>query len=195
MLIVYILSAIVGGILVLASALLGGEHDSHFGGDPHFGDTDFQDIGGHDGVHSDLYLPFLSLRFWTYFAACFGVTGLLLTKFSSAGPIVAALAAVATGIIAGLSTHWIMRAINRRESDSGVKEEHIVGKEARVLVGVSAGNEGKIRLDVKGELVDMTAFTQEGLSLLPGDRALVVSIENGRANVVSLTAMLEENIT
>ena len=79
------------------------------------------------------------------------------------------------------------------ESDSGVKVEHLIGREGRVLVGVAPGNEGKIRVDVKGELVDLTAFTDEDLPLVPGDRALVVSIDNGRANVVSYSAIIEEN--
>jgi membrane protein implicated in regulation of membrane protease activity len=192
MLTVYILAAIVGGILVLASALLGGEHDTHFGGDAHFGDTDFHNIGGDDGIHSDIYLPFLSLRFWTYFAACMGVTGLLLTNFTNYSSPVVAIAALGTGLVAGYAVTFVMKAINQRESDSGIKEDHLVGKEARVLVGINSASEGKIRLDVKGELVDMTAFTSEANALLPGDRALVVSIENGKANVVSLTAMLEE---
>ncbi len=195
MLVAYILSAIAGGILVAASALLGGEHDSHFGGDTHFGDTDFDDIGGHEGVHSDLYLPFLSLRFWTYFAATFGAVGLLLTNFTSTVEPIIAIVSLVTGVLAGFVTHWAMKAINQRESDGGVKEEHLVGKEARVLVGVGPDREGKIRLDVKGELVDMTAFTQESLALNPGDRALVVSIDEGKANIVSLTAMLEESTT
>ena len=187
MVVVYILSAIVGGILVAASAIMGGEHHAHFG------DTSFDDIGGHDGVHSDLYLPFLSLRFWTYFAACFGITGLLLTNFTGAGAITVGLLSVATGFVAGMGTHLIMRSMRNREADSGIKEEHLVGKDGRVLVGVSPGSSGKIRLEVKGELVDLTAFTEEQVPLNPGDRALVVSIEGGRANVVSYTAMLEEN--
>jgi membrane protein implicated in regulation of membrane protease activity len=186
MLIVYILSAIVGGILVAASALLGGDHDTHFG------DTSFDDIGGHDGIHSDVYLPFLSLRFWTYFAACFGVTGLLITNLTSTNPVTTAVVSAITGAIAGTATHVIMRSMRKREADSGIKEEHLVGKEGRVLVGVTPGSVGKIRMEVKGELVDLAAFTEEGLPLMPGDRALVVSIEGGKANVVSYTAMLEE---
>lgn len=186
MLIVYILAALAGGILVAASAVLGGDHHTHFG------DTDFDDIGGHEGIHSDVYLPFLSLRFWTYFAACFGITGLLLTYFSSAGPMTVAIVAAVTGGVAGFATFAIMRRMRDAESDSGVKVEHLVGREGRVLVGVSPGNEGKIRVDVKGELVDLTAFTDEAFPLVPGDRALVVSIDNGRANVVSYTAMIEE---
>ncbi len=186
MLIVYILSAIVGGIRVAASALLGGDHDAHVG------DTDFDGIDGHEGIHSDVYLPILSLRFWTYFAACFGITGLLLTNFSSAGPTTVAIVAAVTGVAAGFATFAVMKRMRDAESDSGVKVEHLIGREGRVLVGVSPGNEGKIRVDVKGELVDLTAFTDEQLPLIPGDRALVVSIENGRANVVSYTAMIEE---
>ena len=190
MLVVYILSALAGGILVAASALLGGgDHDTHFG------DTDFQGIDGHDGVHSDVYLPFLSLRFWTYFAACFGITGWLLTAFTSTGPTMVAIIAAATGFIAGFATHVVMRLFKQGEADSGILVEHLVGKEGRVLVGISDGHEGKIRIEVKGELVDILAFTEEDVQLKPGDSALVVAIENGRANVVSYTAMLEEQNT
>src|SRR5687768_6536709 len=103
MLIVYILSAIVGGILVAASALMGGDHDAHVG------DTHFDGIDGHDGIHSDIYLPFLSLRFWTFFAACFGITGLLLTNFSSAASATVAVVSLITGVFAGFTTFAIMK--------------------------------------------------------------------------------------
>ncbi|MEO7454099.1 MAG: hypothetical protein ABIV13_04985 [Fimbriimonadales bacterium] len=187
MLTVYILSAIVGGILVAASAFMGGDHDTHFG------DASFDDIEGDAGIHSDLYLPFLSLRFWTYFITCFGVTGLLLTMMTATNPVTITVVAVVTGLIAGVGTHVLMSRMKDRDTDAGVTTEHLIGREARVLVGVSPDNEGKIRIEVKGELVDITAFTEEGVPLVPGDRALVISIERGRANVVSYSAMLEES--
>lgn len=188
MLAVYIVTAIIGGALVLVSAIMGTDDAGHFG------DTDFDGLGGHDGMHSDLVLPFLSLRFWTYFCAGFGLTGLLLTLVAGRGEPFTALVSAGVGAVAGLATFLLMRHFSERESDAGVQEEHLVGKEARVLVGLGQGKEGKVRIEVKGEIVDITAYTLEDVSLAPGDRALVVSLEGGKANVVSLTALLEENI-
>lgn len=188
----YIISAIIGGVLVLASAFLGGDHlngeFSHDGFDFHAGD-------GHDAgtdVHSDLWLPFFSLRFWTYFFAFFGVTGLLMTKFTEVPGMLVPWLAGLFGVTAGLAVAVTMRMLDKNSTDSSIHEEHIVGQEARVLVPVYKGKPGKVRCDVRGEMIDLIAFTNEDVPLEIGQRALVVSIEGQQAQVVSLTAILED---
>jgi membrane protein implicated in regulation of membrane protease activity len=188
----YIVSAIVGGILVIASAFFGGEHDTHFDahiGDFHTGDTDMH---GTDSVHSDLWMPFFSLRFWTYLFTFFGVTGLLLTNFTSLSPTAATAAAAFTGLAAGLIVSFTLYSLRRNESDSLTTIKDIVGAEGRVLVPIRKGQPGKIRCDIKGSFIDMTAVTDEEFPMEIGTRVLVVSIDGQQAGVVSLTAMLED---
>jgi len=186
MLTFYIISAIVGGILVLASVFAHGDHDSHFGGDHFYG------VDGHDGAHSDVYIPFFSLRFWTYFLTFFGITGLALTNLTQLAPGLIPWLSGGTGLVAGLLVFFSMLALRRNEVDSNVSQEDLVGSEAKVLLSISEGKPGKIRCAIKGELLDLVAFTSEKLPIEVGARALVVGIQNGNAEVVSLTAMLEE---
>ncbi len=192
----YIVSAIVGGILVIASAFFGGEHDAHFGdahiGDFPTGDTDMHGADGSDSAHSDLWMPFFSLRFWTYLFTFFGVTGLLLTNFTSLSPTAATAAAGLTGLAAGLIVSFTLHSIRRNESDSLTTIKDIVGAEGRVLVPIRKNQPGKIRCDIKGSFIDMTAVTNEDFPMEIGTRVLVVSVDGQQAGVVSLTAMLED---
>ncbi|MGI8923009.1 MAG: hypothetical protein ACR2HJ_03050 [Fimbriimonadales bacterium] len=183
MLTFYIISAIVGGILILASAFASDDHHFHLGG------GDSHDA---DGIHADVYIPFFSLRFWTYFFTFFGVTGLALTNFTTLAAGLVPWLSGATGLVAGLLVFFSMMALRKNEVDSNVSQEDLVGSEAKVLLSISEGKPGKIRCAIKGELLDLVAFTSEKSPIEVGARALVVGIENGNAEVVSLTAMLEQ---
>ncbi len=90
MLTVYLITAVVGGAFVLLSAFGGShddfDHDADFDSDAGFEsdaglDADFGADADHgELVHADVWLPFLSMRFWTYFLTFFGVTGMLLDE-------------------------------------------------------------------------------------------------------------------
>ena len=84
---VYLFSFALGGILLLASILLGdkdtGQADvdadadaSADAGAPHQG-LDHGVPGSHGGL-AGVFTAFLSMRFWMFFVAFFGLTGLVL---------------------------------------------------------------------------------------------------------------------
>src|SRR5690606_15637009 len=104
----YLFGLIVGGVLLGSSLLLGGD-DGDADGDAH---AEAGDHGGHghggdlqlDGAASDFLLwRFRSLRFWTFFLAFFGLTGLALEGFGLLESSWLTLAAsLGMGIFAGL---------------------------------------------------------------------------------------------
>src|SRR5678816_2807364 len=109
MLVAYVVALGIGGTLVLASLIMGGKDHDSGDGDGHDQDQDGDhghdqshetDKGGalvlagetamtaHDGGVADAVsalLPVTSVRFWTFFLAFFGLTGLTLTA-AALGP-------------------------------------------------------------------------------------------------------------
>src|SRR5262245_17055271 len=126
MLVAYVVALGVGGTLVLASLLFGGkDHDSDGGGAGHDAGGHGHDTDGHahdadkamilagstaiekHGAIGDAalsLLPVTSIRFWTFFLAFFGLTGLTLTA-AALGPglVVNALLSTGVGYLSGMS--------------------------------------------------------------------------------------------
>lgn len=185
MLLLYAVMALVGGGLVLLSAF--GGHDHHV---DHGGSLDMQ--AGHDAhievAHgdvpaSDVWLAFLSLRFWTYFATITGLLGLLLTLFTEMPSAVVAGTSFTTGFLGGLVVALLIRYLQQVEGGSSVGVEDLIGADARVLVAIRPGEEGKVRCRVRGETIDLLAVF-DGEHMIPaGSEVMVVSVEGSRARV------------
>lgn len=195
---IYLGGLIVGGGLLLVSAVLGGnDHDADLGGDLDVdGDLDADadadlDHDGHVGVGDALWLPVLSIRFWTFFLAFFGLTGLLLEGMRTVGLIGAPWGVVlALAIVAGVGSGWlvslIIRKLKTEKVTSEVVPEHdYAGKAAEVLLDVAPGDPGLVRLDVKGVSIDVTAVVAAA-DVGPfkrGARVIVLAYEQGKVIV------------
>ncbi len=186
MLLVYVVSAIVAGVLVLFS-LFGGDHDHDFDTDA---DADV-DVGGHDVGH-DIWLPFFSLRFYTYFFAGFGFTGLLLHYLTQTPPVVGAWMSAGVGLATGLVVSILMRLLKVSETTTTSTERDVLGKEGTVLVAIRGSDPGRIRCSVKGEIIDFLATAELPETIEVGAKVVVVAMENGRAQVVLRDSIFEE---
>jgi membrane protein implicated in regulation of membrane protease activity len=186
MLVLYAVMALVGGGLVLLSAF--GGHDHHVG---HGGSLDLQadhdshiEVAHHGDVPaSDVWIAFLSLRFWTYFATITGLLGLLLTLFTELSPAVVAGTSFATGFLGGLLVALLIRFLQRAEGGANIGVEDLIGADARVLVAIRPGEEGKVRCQVKGETIDILAVFDGEHTIPAGSEVMVVSVEGSRARV------------
>ena len=183
MLSVYIASLLFGGVL-LGGSILGGHGD---GGGHELGPVGHGDgPGGHDHDHqSNNRLPFLSLRFWAFAIAFFGLTGMALTIAGTLGAITPVVAG-AVGLGCGLASARVLRSLTRNSVGLLGDANAHVGREARVLLPLSRGQRGKIRLQIGGTSTDLVAETEGDAALVPGESALVVGI---RGNV----ALVERN--
>ena len=191
---IYIVSAIVGGGLVLVSAFTGHGHQDmgpdHDAGPDH-GDAEH----GHDGqAEAHIWLPFLSLRFWTYFFASFGVAGLLLTKAGGLFEPVVGTISAGTGLTVGILISYLMRIARRMEADSSPKTQDFLGATCRVVVTVRPGSAGKIRVNIKGETIEMLALPNDDETLEIGTEAVIIALENDRVRVMSAASLLEETV-
>lgn len=201
MIYLYIFAFIVGGFLLGASLLLGG-HADHAGPDAGGGDAGGADAGGGEvsadvsGAHvapaaagdpqgiESLLLSMLSARFWTFFAAFFGITGVILDGFGVVeSTTVAALLAIGMGLFAGLFASWLVRVMTAESSNSAVVAADYVGKTGRLLVGFGPGATGKVRVEVKGSTIDLLCTAMDEASYEPRDEVIVVEMDGTRARV------------
>jgi membrane protein implicated in regulation of membrane protease activity len=189
MLTLYIVCAVLGLAFAILAAV-GAEFGHHELGDAHIdvGGTDLDGDGTPDVM---TWIPFLSLRFWTYFLAAFGATGFLLERFATVPSGIITGIAAATGLIAGLSVAILVRSLRRHNADSMTRSSDMIGATATVLVPIRKGQTGQIRCEMKGEIIDFMAISEGDEDLLPGVKVIVTGIENDRAAVIPLSALYE----
>ncbi len=199
----YIAALVFGGGLLALSVLGGGGHgdvdgdgdvdghDLHADADA---DVDADHDHGHDHGHghavadghgdvTGFFTIFASLRFWTFFLCFGGAAGLLLTLLSQP--------AVSTGIVAGVFgffcgtvAAWTVRKLARGQLSSAMGAEDWVGRSATVVLPVSAVRNGKIRLDLDGEVKEILASTSaEDGEIAIGADVIVVEMDDGVAKV------------
>jgi len=177
MLSAYIVCLLAGGI-VLGASMLGG-HDSDAGGDAHVGDTG-GDSGvdahaGHDGHSHHEWagrLPFFSLRFWTWAATFFGLTGLVLTLTGSSATM-ALFWAMAAGAGTGWGASYVFSKLTKTVVGALPEASSHMGCEGRLLLPLAPGQHGKVRLRVGGTDLDLVA-EGDGQQALPAGASVWV---------------------
>lgn len=184
MLPIYATALAIGGTLLLASLVLG-----HHGAD-HPGDLGGAESGidGHvdgDGTGGGfgLFAGVLSLRFWTFAAAFFGLTGVVFTTFALADGRVTLGLATGFGAGSGLLASWTVKKLRGSVVSSLPSEIGYVGLTGEMLLEARPDEPGRIRLTAKGSLVDLPARSSE--RLVRGARALVVDVSGGVATVAA----------
>jgi membrane protein implicated in regulation of membrane protease activity len=186
----YLFSLILGGVLLAASILLGGHGDSDADVDADAGlDKDLPVLAGHDGDISgvDAFWAFRSIRFWTFFLAFFGLTGLVLDGLGLVGSsLVAALLSVGMGAGSGFVAAGLLRWLSRDESGHIASSTDYIGKTVRVLLPVGKDRVGKVRLDLRGASVDVLATTDEATPITSEEEAIIIDMDGSRARIARL---------
>ena len=171
MIYVYAAALLFGGVMIGASLLFGGDH--------HDGEA----FHAHD-VGAEGWLPFASLRFWTFLFFVFGLTGGLFTLTGSMGewPALAVSGVVALLTAAGATT--ALKRLSHRQVSSGVKQEDYIGVTARALLPMSGQKLGKIRVYLKGQAHDLQAVIEGSDEVQPKDEVMIVEVNDEVAKVV-----------
>lgn len=202
MLSVYLIALLVGGFLLAMSLLGGGHHDVDMDVDVDVdvdvdadvdADADIDadvDAGGFDVMG---WFPLASLRFWTFFAAFFGLTGVVLDAGGFAGTYVGLGVAGAVGYMCGTTMTRLIRKLRRERVDSSLAADDCVGETARVILPVGHEQIGKVRLELKGRTIELLAETEdEDLELDVGQVCVIYGLkEDGRAVVTKAAALTE----
>lgn len=193
---IYIGALIFGGVLLVASILLGGhgDVDADIDGDLELGvegpdvdvdaATDVATVSGKDfdpGDAGDLLFFLKSPRFYIFFAAFFGLTGVVFHVLELAPEMVTLFVSIAMGLVSGYGASWVMRALFRT-AGGGDKPIAYIGTTVRVLVPVSSESAGKVRLHVDGRSIDLLASTDEA-AFEKGDEAMIIGMDGPRARI------------
>lgn len=146
--------------------------------------------GGSDWSGSALHLlgALFSFRSLVFFAAFFGLTGLLLS-WLDASSVLALILAIAIGFFAAFINVKLMDYLKRTSVSSQLKDTKIAGNVGRVVVPISPTSRGKVSVDLDGQVLSLTAMPyneRHGEEYEVGDNVVVVEVQNGSALVTRM---------
>jgi membrane protein implicated in regulation of membrane protease activity len=153
------LTTLVIGLGALAVQLFGGHDAGH--------DAGGHDAGGHDGP----LMLLASVRFWAFAFLAFGLVGTLLLGFGFAGKLESAIIATVMGLVSGYVSAMVVRRLQGQGTSSSATRVDVIGLVGRVVVPTSVDTRGKVRVSVRGSVIDYVARSKEALE---ADEAVVV---------------------
>ena len=139
--------------------------------------------------------PFVSLKFWTFTAAFFGLTG---TLFEGLGlwssPTGIFVLSLGIGLSMGTAMAYLIH-IADQGAGKGLSERDYLGASADVRLPIRPDKAGKIRVRVRGRIIDMRAeLADDEEALEMNDKCFVIGIEEETAQVISAAAV-EQQLT
>jgi membrane protein implicated in regulation of membrane protease activity len=182
---VYVGFLLFGGLLIVAS-VFGAGHDADIHvADLHVGDGGHGHGDGHDQSQASAWLSLFGLRFWSFGAAFFGLTGLILHLVGGAVLAVAApFISAGVGVAAGLGASLAFRTLARDTIGQVRGAAALVGREGRVLLPIARAQRGKVRMAVPGGgHVDLLAESDDDGVIEAGADVLIVDIRGNVAVV------------
>jgi len=174
MFLAYVFSLVVGGAFLAVSSIFGGKDVGHDVGGGH--DLHSMDSAHHGAAVEASWVPFLSLQFWMFAFAFFGLTGTVLEGLGLAGGLVTAGTAIGLGLGAGLSASYALHRLKHDKVESNVGASDFIGRNATALLPIAKGQTGKVRVQIKGQLVDLTATTEDDDAIGAKDEVMVIEM-------------------
>ena len=142
------------------------------------------DIGTGD---FDLLWMFKSVRFWTFFLTFFGATGVVLGGLGLVSSWMLTLAAaLGVGSLSGYGIAKSVRFLSNDDAGAAATTRDFIGKTAKVLVPLTKGEAGQIRVQVKGSTVDLLASADTDFA--KNDEVMIIEMNEGRARVSKFDA-------
>jgi len=203
----YWIGLIVGGGLLLISAFAG--HGSHADASSDVSFDGHVDVDVHGDMPADIHVEtdasldhagdvhlehahasalasWFSIRFMIFFAAVFGLVGVVLTYLGNTGEGVTLGAALAGGLIVGQGVHQLFRQLRRSSGDSTPRARDYKDRPARVTVTITYPHQGEVALQVgRGERFVPAVAQRPDTTFNVGQEVVVVDYRGGIAEVVS----------
>jgi len=199
----YLFSLVLGGVVLAFSIFAGGEADKDFDGDLDMdidADADLDvDVSPDGGLDQNIledskrqqtfrikWLPILSMRFWTFGLATYGGLGMALTALDKNSTVVFGASAI-TGFMVGWIAAQLFRALKMSSSNSAIDTKQLHGSMGKVLLPISPGQTGKIRMIVDGQVIDFLAQSKDNVGI--GEEIMLVNMLEDKAIVAKLPAL------
>ena len=169
----YLFCLIAGGVLITLS--IAGDADGAMGVDDAPGIAE----GGTPTV-------LFSTSFWSFGLAGFGLCGLLLTQFQGTTAVRFPLPlALCLGLALGWAAASALRVVARRDANTVVRADDLIGLEARVTLPVSQKQRGFVEVSVRGSLLRRAARSPSK-SFARGERVVILRAEGNTLIVDAL---------
>lgn len=185
---VYVACAIIGWVLVVFQ-LAGGDTASDVDADADLGGDGPVGPGGIDGagtepVPGSVLLQFIRFSSLVFFLALFGTTGLVIGLLG-VGAVGTLAIATAVGLLAGGVNSAAYALLRKGEASSGLRDSDLVGRRGRVEVPLTAGQPGRVMVDIGGRPMRLPArpHPAEDREFDVGAEVLVIAYEKGTAYV------------
>jgi membrane protein implicated in regulation of membrane protease activity len=170
---VYLIALVLGGGVLLLQIIGGSKGDLDHGMEGHL-HHDF----GHHGPEPGI----ISTRAVVYALFTFGFVGGALHIVGLTSPGVAGVVAVLSGVAAGLGVGYVFAHVGHPEASGSAAFDEARGLRGRVLLACAPDRQGKIRLNLKGQTVDLRATSESG-TLPEGTEVVVVDVRDDVARV------------
>jgi membrane protein implicated in regulation of membrane protease activity len=84
---------------------------------------------------------------------------------------------IAVGVLIGILIVWLIYVGRQKKIvDSLMRPEDLIGLCGTVELPFDADSKGKVRVEVKGSMVDLVALTDDQQGFLLGDRVLIIQM-------------------
>lgn len=194
MLTIYRFCLLIGGIFVALSALAGldgVDFDHHFDADIEITDNPAltqtgEKLPSRRWLRRQLLgLPVFSFKFWSFGSCFFGLTGIILSMLRPTMPqLIVGAISVAVGSFLGTAIVRVLRSLQRTQADSLVRPSDVVGLSGIVEIPFDSMTKGKVRVKVRGSMVDFVAFTTNCQSFIQGEKVFIVEMKGNKVWVV-----------
>lgn len=156
--------------------------DKDFDKDVELGPDDVESESGLSALGDLIWVPLLSMRFWTFGSGAFGFAGAVLTLGGLSQWIVFPLA-VLLGLVTGTAAAFFFRALKKDTVSGDTSLNRMIGEEARTLLPISAGSRGTIAWVGPTGRVELVATTRDPEPIPVGSTVIIAGIEDGVADV------------
>ena len=127
-----------------------------------------------DGLGGNLSLLF-STPFWSFGLCGFGLCGLLMVILSPPNSdLLTLLVAIAMGLVMGWGASHLLRLMSRREADTLIRNDDLVGQQGKITLTVANDQRGFVELSVRGSLIRRPALSNSGI-LEEGTKVVVIA--------------------
>ena len=157
----FLLSGIVGGIILLLRLILMIAGLDHHGADIH--------------LDSDAGFQALTIQGVSSFLTMFGAVGYVLIHGTALGTAIAVIGAVGAGVFAMWLIHKIFRAMLKLQSSGTVSLYAAVGSEGSVYLTVGKDG-GRVQINFANRLREFEAISSDGSSIPTGTAIRVQSV-------------------
>ncbi len=171
--------------------VLHGSHAGHAGNIAHGGDAGH---GGQHGSHTNIRLGFLNTTAITAFLTWFGGIGYILLRGPALPDPLAALGAVAGGVVGAAGVNYFLHnVLSRGDTTPPIDEEReLPGTGARVTSAIYGGEAGEITYALAGTTRSASARSMYGLAIPRDTEVVILKVERGVAYVETWERALDE---